>query len=226
MTIAFHLGKVLQRIADSVNKYRESDTQIRLVAVSKTKPAEDVLAAHREGQRDFGENYVQEAIAKIQQLYDQDLCWHYIGPIQSNKTAKIAEHFDWCQSVDRLKIAKRLSSQRPQGMPPLNVCIQVNISGEESKSGITISEIDDLAAAINELPNLTLRGLMAIPMKTKDESEQRQAFAKLRSAFNTLQDAYPQVDTLSMGMSGDMEAAIAEGSTMVRVGTDIFGARQ
>lgn len=225
MTIAYHLQQVLQRIAESVNKFPGANDKVRLVAVSKTRPAEAIRTAFDCGQKDFGENYLQEAIDKIEQLNDLDICWHFIGPIQSNKTAGIAEHFDWCQSVDRVKIARRLSNQRPEHMTPLNICIQVNISAEQSKSGVSPDEVLRLAREIATLPNLCLRGLMAIPSKTTDPEQQRKAFANLRDCFHQLQANYASVDTLSMGMSGDLESAIAEGSTMVRIGTDIFGPR-
>lgn len=226
MTIAFNLTKVLQRIEHSVNKYRTEGDLIRLIAVSKTRPSEMILTAHEQGQKDFGESYVQEAIDKIEQLEDMDICWHFIGPVQSNKTSKIAQYFDWCQSVDRLKIARRLSNQRPDDKPPLNICIQLNVSHELTKSGTSVNEALELARAIDSLPNLVLRGLMAIPMKTDNFDSQREAFAEMYELYTQLKDQYDTVDTLSMGMSGDMEAAIAEGSNMVRVGTDIFGPRK
>ena len=162
---------------------------------------------------------------KIEALQDLDICWHFIGPMQSNKTRTVAEHFNWVHTVDRLKIAKRLSEQRPEGMPPLNICIQVNISEEESKSGCSPEEASKLAAEIIKLPNLKLRGLMAIPKATDNPSEQQQAFSRLRNLQEQLKSIEPSLDTLSMGMSGDMEAAIAEGATIVRIGTAIFGPR-
>ncbi len=196
---------------------------VRLIAVSKTHPAEAIRAAYALGQRDFGENYLQEALDKQKALSDLDIVWHFIGPIQSNKTRLIAEHFDWVHSVDRLKIAERLSAQRPEDLPPLNVCIQVNVSGETSKSGVGFTELPALAQATRNLPRLRLRGLMAIPEPTDDPEEQRAAFRALRVAMHDL--GISELDTLSMGMSDDLEAAVGEGATMVRIGTAIFGAR-
>jgi len=196
-----------------------------LMAVSKKQPADAVRRAADEGLRDFGENYLQEALEKIQALSDLHLRWHFIGPIQSNKTRAIAEHFEWVHSVDREKIARRLSEQRPPGLPPLQLCLQVNISGEDSKSGVSPEDTLALADAIASMPRLQLRGLMAIPEASEDPECQRRAFARLRETLLSLQGKYPELDTLSMGMSGDLEAAIAEGSTIVRIGTDIFGPR-
>jgi pyridoxal phosphate enzyme (YggS family) len=193
-----------------------------LLAVSKTKPAAALREAFAAGLRDFGENYLQEALSKQLELADLPLCWHFIGPIQSNKTRAIAEHFAWVHSVDRLKIAQRLSEQRPAELPPLNICIQVNVSGEASKSGCTPADLPALVAAISALPRLKLRGLMAIPEPTADSAEQNAAFATVR----ILQDSLNlPLDTLSMGMSHDLEAAIAQGATWVRIGTALFGAR-
>ncbi|GAA4652002.1 YggS family pyridoxal phosphate-dependent enzyme [Kistimonas scapharcae] len=201
---------------------------VKLLAVSKTKPARLVREAWHTGQRDFGENYVQEGIDKIQALQDLvDICWHFIGPLQSNKTRAVAEHFDWVHSVDRLKIAQRLSEQRPGHLPPLNICIQVNISDEDTKSGVSPEDAQSLAAEIVTLPNLALRGLMAIPIPTDDPAAQHAAFRAMSALLATLQDRWPEqaLDTLSMGMSNDLEAAIEEGATMVRIGTALFGAR-
>jgi pyridoxal phosphate enzyme (YggS family) len=196
-----------------------------LIAVSKTHPAEMVRAAAAAGQRDFGENYVQEALAKIDALSDLPLVWHFIGPIQSNKTRAIAESFHWVHSVDREKIAVRLSEARPAHLPPLNVCIEVNVSGEASKSGVAPDELAALAKRVNSLPRLSLRGLMAIPEPTQDAELQRRRFRALREMKEALVGADLALDTLSMGMSADLETAIAEGATMVRVGTAIFGER-
>ncbi len=196
-----------------------------MLAVSKTRGAEEVRAAAALGLRDFGENYMQEGLAKIESLTGLNLCWHFIGPIQSNKTRAIAEHFDWVHSVDRLKIAQRLSAQRPAQLPDLQVCLQVNISGEDSKSGVDPTELTALATAVAQLPRLQLRGLMAIPAPSDTLARQREPFARLRNALVELQATLPMLDTLSMGMSGDLEAAIAEGATIVRVGTDLFGPR-
>lgn len=220
-----NLSAVRARIASAASANQLDADTILLLAVSKTRSADDVRAAYAAGCRDFGENYVQEGELKILELAKLPLCWHFIGPIQSNKTRVIAERFDWVHSVDRLKIAQRLSEQRDDEAEPLQICIQVNISNEESKGGVTVSELPELAAGIVALPRLRLRGLMAIPAPTTDPTEQRRAFAEVRAAFNRLREQWPQLDTLSMGMSADLEAAIAEGATIVRVGTDIFGAR-
>ena len=190
--------------------------------MSKTKPSSALREAYAAGLRDFGENYLQEALEKQAQLSDLPLSWHFIGPIQSNKTRPIAEHFDWVHSVDRLKIAQRLSEQRPAGLPALNICIQVNVSGEASKSGCSAADLPALAAAIAALPNLRLRGLMAIPEPTEDRAAQDAAFATVR---HLQEDLNLPLDTLSMGMSHDLEAAIAQGATWVRIGTALFGAR-
>jgi pyridoxal phosphate enzyme (YggS family) len=190
--------------------------------VSKTKPASAVREAYAAGVRDVGENYLQEALTKQQELSDLALIWHFIGPIQSNKTRAIAEHFDWVHSVDRLKIAQRLGEQRPAGLAPLNVCLQVNVSGEASKSGCEPADLPALAHAVCALPGLRLRGLMAIPQPTDDRASQEAAFARLRELQESLG---LDLDTLSMGMSHDLEAAIAQGATWVRIGTALFGAR-
>ena len=195
---------------------------VGLLAVSKTQPAAAIRDAFAAGLRDFGENYLQEALEKQAALTDLPLIWHFIGPIQSNKTRPIAEHFDWVHSVDRLKIAQRLSDQRPAHLPALNICLQVNVSGEDSKSGCSPEELTALARAVVALPNLRLRGLMAIPEPTDDVAAQHAAFARLRQLRDELA---LNLDTLSMGMSHDLEAAIAEGATWVRIGTALFGAR-
>ena len=197
-----------------------------MLAVSKTRSADAVAAALDCGLHRFGENYLQEALEKIGQLEGRGIEWHFIGPIQSNKTRPIATHFDWVHSVDREKIARRLSEQRPGGSPPLQICLQVNISAETSKSGVLPEEVPALAEAIADLPGVKLRGLMAIPAATDDIAAQHAAFGKLRELFDDLNANGAGLDTLSMGMSGDMEAAIAEGATIVRIGTDIFGPRQ
>ena len=221
-TIAGNIAQVEARIRAAALAVQRDVTSIHLLAVSKTKPAGALREAHAAGIRDFGENYLQEARAKQVELADLPLCWHFIGPIQSNKTRDIAEHFAWVHSVDRLKIAQRLSEQRPADLPPLNICIQVNVSGEASKSGCTPADLPALAAAISALPRLKLRGLMAIPEPTEDRAEQDAAFAQVR----TLQERLNMgLDTLSMGMSHDLESAIAQGATWVRIGTALFGAR-
>jgi pyridoxal phosphate enzyme (YggS family) len=195
------------------------------VAVSKTFPPAAVRAAHAAGQRDFGENHAQEAAAKVDALADLALVWHFIGPLQSNKTRQVAERFDWVHSIDRLKIAERLSAQRPDALRPLQVCIQVNVSGEATKSGVAPEDAPALARSVAALPRLRLRGLMAIPEPTDDPVLQRQRFESLRTLQERLVAAGLPLDTLSMGMSDDLEAAVAAGATMVRVGTAIFGAR-
>ncbi|CCJ71923.1 Hypothetical protein YggS, proline synthase co-transcribed bacterial homolog PROSC [Cronobacter condimenti 1330] len=196
--------------------------------MSKTKPASAIAEAIAAGQREFGENYVQEGVDKIQHFRDagiDGLTWHFIGPLQSNKSRLVAGHFDWCHTVDRLRIATRLNEQRPETMAPLNVLIQVNISDEQSKSGIALSELDALVAEVAALPRLRLRGLTAIPAPEKEYARQFAVACEMAAAFAALKTRYPTVDTLSLGMSDDMEAAIAAGSTMVRIGTAIFGAR-
>ena len=228
-SISVRLQQVLGQIENAASTSYKKSSNVNLLAVSKTKPVTDVQALYALGQRQFGENYQQEAVEKIQYLQQlggyPDIVWHFIGPIQSNKTRPIAEHCDWVQSIDRLKIAQRLNDQRPDNMAKLNVCIQVNISAEESKSGTDIAQAQLLAAQISELPNLVLRGIMAIPEKTGDEEKLKSQFNQLESLYLSLQDQYSQIDTLSMGMTNDMELAIANGSNMVRVGTALFGAR-
>ena len=221
-TIEQMIAKVRARIREAAQAAGRDPAGVGLLAVSKTQPASAIRQAHAAGLVDFGENYLQEALAKQAELADLPLVWHFIGPIQSNKTKPIAEHFAWVHSVDRLKIAERLSEQRPAELPALNICLQVNVSGEASKSGCAPEELPALAAAVAALPKLRLRGLMAIPEPTDDPAEQRAAFARLRE----LQARLPyELDTLSMGMSHDLESAIAEGATWVRIGTALFGAR-
>jgi len=221
-TIADNLSTLAARIQAAATAAGRNPADIQLLAVSKTKPADAVREAFAAGVRDVGENYLQEALGKQAELTDLPLTWHFIGPIQSNKTRAIAEHFDWVHSVDRLKIAQRLSEQRPAHLAPLNLCLQVNVSGEASKSGCTAEELPALAQAIAALPNVRLRGLMAIPEPTDDRAAQDAAFARVRE----LQDSLGLgLDTLSMGMSHDLESAIAQGATWVRIGTALFGAR-
>jgi pyridoxal phosphate enzyme (YggS family) len=224
-TIEKRLQAVKSRIARACAAHRRDPRDIVLVAVSKTFPPDAVRAAHAAGQRDFGENQVQEAVAKLEALADLDLVWHFIGPIQSNKTRPVAERFAWVHSIDRLKIAERLSAQRPEGLPPLQACIQVNVSGEATKSGVAPEAAPALARAVALLPHLRLRGLMAIPEPTDDPALQRRRFEDLRALKDRLGAQGLALDALSMGMSDDLEAAIAAGATMVRVGTAIFGAR-
>lgn len=221
-TIADNIASVAARIAAAANAAGRDESSIHLLAVSKTKPAAALREAHAAGIRDFGENYLQEALGKQLELVDLPLIWHFIGPIQSNKTRAIAEHFDWVHSVDRLKIAQRLSEQRPAELPPLNICIQVNVSGEASKSGCAPADLPALATAIAQLPRLRLRGLMAIPEPTDERAAQDAAFAAVRQLQEQLN---LDLDTLSMGMSHDLESAIAQGATWVRIGTALFGAR-
>lgn len=221
-----HLKKVLQRIKEATKQTNRSTDEIRLIAVSKTKPADDIEQVYLAGLREFGENYLQEAIDKIAALQHlADIKWHFIGAIQSNKTRPIAELFDWVHSVDRLKIAQRLSEQRPADQAPLNICLQVNLSNEESKAGVSIAEVPALAKQVNQLKNLRLRGLMAIPLKTCDPAQQHFYFKQLKHCLEELNSQGMHMDTLSMGMSNDMEVAIAEGATMIRIGTAIFGER-
>jgi pyridoxal phosphate enzyme (YggS family) len=221
-TLADNLCATRARITNAAQAAGRDPASIQLLAVSKTKPASAIREIYAAGQRDIGENYLQEALTKQQALSDLPLIWHFIGPIQSNKTKAIAEHFDWVHAVDRLKIAQRLSEQRPAGLAPLNICLQVNVSGEDSKAGCAPADLPALAKAVAELPNLRLRGLMAIPEPTDDRAAQEAAFATLRQLQENLALG---LDTLSMGMSHDLEAAIAQGATWVRIGTALFGAR-
>ena len=224
-SIASNLQAVKLNIAQAAMRARRDAGNIKLLAVSKVFPEEAVIEANKAGQYAFGESYVQEALDKIAALRDLPLEWHFIGPIQSNKTRAIVENFAWVHSVDRLKIAERLSAQRPQNMPPLNVCIQVNVSGEDSKSGVAPGEVFELAQAVAQLPLLKLRGLMAIPAPAEGLEAQRLPFAQLRELMRQLNAQGLELDTLSMGMSHDLEAAIREGATIVRVGSAIFGER-
>lgn len=226
MNIQPNIANLKRHIQELCQRYDREPDCAHLLAVSKTFPAEDIRQAYQCGQRCFGENYVDEALIKINSLSDLVIEWHYIGPIQSNKTRKIAENFDWVHSLASLKHARRLSDQRPGDKPPLNVCIQINVSHEASKSGLDADEVSGLATEIQQLPGLELRGIMGIPARATDTKAQRQAFAALASIYRHLQDHYANIDTLSMGMSADLEAAIAEGSTMLRIGTAIFGARE
>ncbi len=225
-TIARNLQGVMSRIRRACELAGRDPRDIVLVAVSKTFPADDIRAAHAAGQRDFGESYVQEALAKMDALADLDLTWHFIGPIQSNKTRDIAARFHWVHSIDRLKVAERLSAQRPAGREPLQALIQVNVSGEATKSGVAPQALAPLAHAVAALPNLRLRGLMAIPEPTEDMALARARFESVRALAQGLCAEGLALDTLSMGMTADLEAAIAAGATMVRVGTAIFGERR
>jgi pyridoxal phosphate enzyme (YggS family) len=225
--IARNLDAVHRRIVQAAQAAGRDSASVRLLAVSKTFSPQDVRTAFAAGQRAFGENYVQEAIGKIEALAElrADLEWHFIGPLQSNKTRPVAEHFDWVHSVDRLKIAQRLSEQRPDTLPALNVCLQVNVSGEASKSGVSAADAPALAHEIAALPRLTLRGLMSIPEPAADPDAQRVPHRVLRALFDDLRAEGLALDTLSVGMSADLEAAVLEGATLVRIGTAIFGAR-
>lgn len=229
MSIAENLANLRRTMDQAAVRYRRAPGSVRLLAVSKTFGAEVVIDAADAGQASFGENYLQEALDKQQAVHalrpDLRLEWHFIGPIQSNKTRPIAEHFAWVHAIDREKIARRLSEQRPASLPPLNICLQVNVSGEASKSGVAPPEVLALAQAVATLPGLRLRGLMAIPEPANDFESQRQPFALLRTLQQQLTEAGIPTDTLSMGMSADMDAAIAEGATIVRIGTAIFGKR-
>lgn len=219
----------LRRIRDEIHqfetRYGRETGSVTLLAVSKTKPAAALREAHACGQRAFGENYVQELVEKADALAGLGLEWHFIGPLQSNKTRSVAERAHWVHSVEREKIAQRLNEQRPPDLPPLNICLQVNLSGEASKSGTSLAELAALAERVAELPQLRLRGLMAIPAPCDDLDSQRRVFARLRAALEDLNARGHRLDTLSMGMTDDMEAAIAEGATIVRIGTAIFGKR-
>jgi len=226
--IAHNLAQVRDKISAAATRCGRASEEVTLLAVSKTKPASAIAEAIDAGQRMFGENYVQEGVEKIRHFREKgiaDLQWHFIGPLQSNKSRLVAEHFDWCHTVDRLRIASRLSEQRPAEMPPLNVLIQINISDENSKSGIALEALDQLADEVAALPGLKLRGLMAIPAPESDYDRQFAVARQMAVAFEALKTRFPTVDTLSLGMTDDMAAAIAAGSTIVRIGTAIFGAR-
>lgn len=231
-TLSNTIAELQQGIHAAAKKSQRDPNEITLLAVSKTRSADDIRSAYEAGLREFGENYLQESLEKIAALADLTITWHFIGQIQSNKTRPVAEHFAWFHTLDREKIAKRLNSQRPEALEPLNCCIQINLSNEATKGGIQPEVLPELAKTVMELPQLTLRGLMAIPAPTRDEQKQRENFAKLALLLRQLRDTLDQagfdttkLDTLSMGMSGDMESAILEGSTIVRIGTALFGER-
>lgn len=228
--IASRYQTLLSQIREQEVRWSRQPDSVLLLAVSKTHAPDRLQQAYTAGARHFGENYLQEALEKIRilsgpQSGTPDIVWHFIGPIQSNKTRDIAGHFDWVHSVDRLRVAQRLNDQRPDDLPPLNVCIQVNLSSEDSKSGVPLGDVQTLCSAVSELPNLRLRGLMAIPAPDSDIERQRAVFRPLRETFQSLNEQFPTMDTLSIGMSDDFEAAIAEGSTIIRIGTAIFGTR-
>lgn len=222
---AKNLAELRERISAAEQRYARRPGSVTLVAVSKTQPASAVLAAYHAGQRDFGESYLQEALDKQARLTGYDITWHFIGSLQANKTRQIARHFAWVHSVDRLKIAQRLNEQRPPEFPPLNVCLQVNIGSEQQKAGVELTQLSILAEQLSKLPRLRLRGLMALPPPSADFEEQRSFFRQLRLAYEQLQSRTYPLDTLSMGMSTDLEAAIAEGATMIRIGSALFGER-
>lgn len=223
MTIAQRIRVIQNQIADYCRACDRSPETVLLLAVSKTKPAADIATAYQTGLRHFGENYCQEALFKQQTLGAYDITWHFIGPIQSNKTKLIAQHFSWVHSVDSLRIAKRLSEQRPDNLPPLNICLQVNVSGEQSKSGIDLAELPELCAVVTALPRLKLRGVMAIPAPQQYYEQQRQPYKTLVQAVADLKQ--PALDAFSFGMTDDLQAAITEGATIVRIGTALFGNR-
>ncbi len=222
--ITDNINIINTKIRELEQQYNRTPCSVKLLVVSKTRSIADIEKAIAAGQKSFGENHVQEAIAKIQAL-PENIEWHFIGPIQANKTRAITEHFSWVHSIDRLKIAQRLNDQRSENLPPLNICIEINVSEETTKSGINFTELPKFASQISKLPHLKLRGLMAIPEPTDDIATQRANFHKVATAFHDLQNAGFNIDTLSMGMSDDYEAAIAEGATIIRLGTAIFGPR-
>lgn len=225
-TLEQNYQHVTQRLQQACEQAQRNPNAVKLLAVSKTKPAAMVEQCYALGQRSFGENYLQDGLDKIESLaHLSDIEWHFIGPIQSNKTRPIATHFQWVETVSRDKIARRLSEQRPTDLPPLNVLLQVNISEEPQKAGITLAEVDTLASLVEELPQLALRGLMCIPEHTDNDQQLAQQFERMNDALTALKQQFPQVDTLSMGMSADMSLAIRHGSSEVRIGTDIFGSR-
>jgi len=224
--IVANLQKIQQDIHHYAQQSQRDSSEVLLLAVSKTHSVDKIKCAYEQGQHRFGENYLQHAIPKIIELDQLNIEWHFIGKIQSNKTRLIAEHFSWVQTLESGKHAQRLSQQRSSDLPALNLCIQVNINQEPQKAGILLSQVSELAKQINDLPHLKLRGLMAIPAANQTIEQQADTFQKLNHAFQLLSQIYPQVDTLSMGMTNDMQVAIAQGSTMVRIGTGIFGARE
>ncbi len=222
--LAENLSQILNRIEAST-RLQQRASKPRLLAVSKKHPVEKIKIVQALGQKEFGESYVQEAVEKMNQLTDWDIVWHFIGPIQSNKTKTIAENFAWVQSVDRMKILVRLNKQRPESMPELNVLLQYKVGGESSKSGANQTEIKEMIEAAESMSQLKIRGLMSIPPPSDEFDQQCAYFSEVQAFYQLLKNTYPQLDTLSMGMSGDLEAAIKSGSTMVRIGTDIFGPR-
>ena len=228
-TIAKRLAQIRTRITQAEQRYQRPPGSVKLLAVSKTRPLEDLQILQQCGQQSFAENYLQDALPKIAALNaraNEPPEWHFIGPLQSNKTRSVAEHFHWLHTLERLKIARRLNAQRPASLPPLNVCIQVNISADPNKSGVAPEDTEALAAELATLPGLRLRGLMTLPRREQDLEQQRRPFRALHELYVQLCQRGFELDTLSMGMTNDLEAAIAEGSTLVRVGTGLFGARK
>lgn len=224
--VGYRLTEVRSRIARACLEAGRPLESVSLLAVSKAQPISKIRALYHHGQRIFGENYVDEAISKIQEFTATDIEWHFIGPLQSNKTRAVSGHFDWVQSVDRPKIIRRLADQRPAGRPPLNVLIQINLDAEAGKSGCAPQAVSELAGRVAERPELALRGVMAIPAPRDDRAAQTEAFESLRAFYERLRSEFPECDTLSAGMSADLEAAISAGATMVRIGTALFGPRQ
>lgn len=223
LAIAVKLQEINCDIRKAEAYAQRKEHSVQLLAVSKTKPSSSIIEAYQAGQRHFGESYLQEALLKQKELGCYQITWHFIGPVQSNKTRQIATHFSWVHSVDRLKVAKRLSEQRPDYLPALNICLQVNVSNEQSKSGFQLNELPDMISAISHLPNIKLRGVMAIPRPETNYEQQRKPYYQLYQAIKSLD--MPTIDTFSFGMTGDLKAAIVEGATIVRVGTALFGAR-
>ena len=225
MKITANLEQIQNEITTAENQYSREAGSVCLLAVSKTRSIDEIMTAFDAGQRHFGENYCQEAIDKIEAINQKDIIWHFIGPIQSNKTRQIAENFDWVHTVDRIKIARRLNESRHENLPQLNICIQINISGEKTKSGIEINETESFIKELELFERLKVRGLMALPAKTDNVDNQRAAFSLIKNKFDDLKQTHPDLDTLSIGTTDDMTAAIAEGATIVRIGTAIFGPR-
>ena len=223
--IGLLLTKMQEQLRFAEQQYGRPQGSVKLLAVSKTRPVEDIRAAYAAGQKDFAENYLQESIKKLDELKFPDICWHFIGPVQSNKTRVIAENFNWVHTVDREKIARRLNDARPDNLPPLNICLQVKIGDEHTKSGVVPDELNDLAEICVNLPRLRTRGLMVLPAPANDFDVQRTPFKQVKNLLIQLQSSHPRLDTLSMGTSRDYMAAIAEGATMIRIGTAIFGYR-
>lgn len=225
MKIAAKLAQIRKQINKTEKQFSRDQGSVSLLAVSKTRTSDEIITAISEGQHHFGENYCQEAIEKIEKINHPDTIWHFIGPIQSNKTKQIAKHFDWVHTIDRIKIARRLDEARSEDKSPLNICVQINISGENSKSGIAVDDVEDFIGELKQFKRLKVRGLMSLPAPTPHFDEQRATFSQLNKKLQSLNRHWPDLDTLSIGTSQDMEAAIAEGATIVRIGTAIFGPR-